>query len=131
MRQHCECDLSVKKRQLTTVRFIVNAVAVENKGPMWSVDADGHRPVFEQRQLEGVCIARRDVSVALDPSEKIGLVHVAKAILWKTRKQVAQGRSLRFTQHRDDTQEKDDRKEEVWWGLDGEVFQLLHGSTNR
>lgn len=71
--------------------------------------------MFKQRQLEGVCIARRDVSVALDPSDKVGLVHMAKAILWKKkRKRVAQGRSLRFTQHRDDTQEKEDRKEEVW-----------------
>lgn len=68
---------------LTTGRFIVDAVAVENKGSMGGVNADGHRSVFIQSQLEGVCISRGDVGVALDLCRELGRVHVAKPVLLK------------------------------------------------
>lgn len=68
--------------ELTTVGFVVNATAVEDEGAMRGVDADGHRPVFEQRHLEGVGVARRDVGVALDLSEQLGVVQMAESILW-------------------------------------------------
>lgn len=66
---------------LTTGGLEVDPVAVENKGAVRGVDADSHRPVFKQRHLQGLCISRCDVGVALDTCGELGRVHVAKAIL--------------------------------------------------
>lgn len=72
--------------QLTAGRFVVNATTVEDKGTMRRVDADGHRSVFEQRQLESVSVARRDVCVTVDRGEQVGFVGVAESILWRPRR---------------------------------------------
>lgn len=57
--------------KLTTSRFVVDAVAVENKGAVRSVDAHGHRPVFKERQLQRHCISRSYVGVTLDLCDKL------------------------------------------------------------
>lgn len=71
--------------KLTTSWFIVDAVAVENKRAMWSINTDGHRPMFEDRHLQGWFISRCHVGVTLDLSHKLGWVHMAKSILLKER----------------------------------------------
>lgn len=68
--------------KLTTGRFEVDAVAVEDKRPMCCVNTDSNRPVFIESQLQSLCISRRDVGVALDTGRKLGGVHVAKSILF-------------------------------------------------
>lgn len=75
-----------ERKKLTTSRFVVDAVTVENKRAMWCVDTHGHGAVFEERQLEGQLIARRDVRVALDTCSELGWVHVAKSVLFREKK---------------------------------------------
>lgn len=75
-----------ERKKLTTSRFVVDAVAVENKRAVWRVDAHGHGAVFEERHLEGQLIARRDVRVALDTCGELGWVHVAKSVLFIEKK---------------------------------------------
>lgn len=45
------------EKKLTTSRFVVDAVAVENKRAVRSVDAHGYRPVLKERQLQRLCVS--------------------------------------------------------------------------
>lgn len=74
--------------KLTAGWFVVDAVAVENKRLVRSVDADGRWPVFEQSQLQGLGVARCDVRVALDLRSELGGVHVAESVLLKGEKKI-------------------------------------------
>lgn len=58
-------------------------MAVEDEGAMRGVDADGHRPVLEQSQLERLAVSGGHVSVALHPGRELGRIIVAKTILSK------------------------------------------------
>lgn len=70
--------------KLTTGRFVVDAVAVENKWAVRSVDAHGHRPVLKERQLQRQRISWCYVGVTLDLCGKLRRVNVAKAVLVKS-----------------------------------------------
>lgn len=71
--------------QLTTSGFVVDAVAVENKGAVRSVDAHRHRPVLKERQLQRQRVSRCYVGVTLDLCGKLRRVNVAKAVLVKSK----------------------------------------------
>lgn len=72
-----------RKGALTTGRLIVDTVTVEDKGAVRSVDADRHRPVFEESQLQGLRVPWCDVGVALDGCNQLWWVHVAETILFR------------------------------------------------
>lgn len=72
---------------LTTSRFVVDAVAVENKRAVRSVDAHRHRPVFKERQLQRLRISGCYIRVTLDLCGELRRVKVAKAILVKREKE--------------------------------------------
>lgn len=57
--------------KLTTSRLVVDAMAVENKRAVRSVDAHGHWPVFKERQLQRKRISRSYVGVILDLCDKL------------------------------------------------------------
>lgn len=71
--------------KLTTSRFVVDAVAVENKWAVRSIDAHGHRPTLNERQLQRQRISRCYIGVTLDLCGKLRWVNVAKAILVKSK----------------------------------------------
>lgn len=71
--------------KLTTSRFVVDAVAVENKRAVRSVDANGYRPVLKERQLQRLRVPRCYIGVTLDLRGKLRRVSVAKAILIRSK----------------------------------------------
>ena len=75
-----ECYQNVCVRR-TAGRLVVDAVAVEDEGAVRGVDADGHRPLLEESQLERLAVSRRHVTVAPDPGRELGGVSVAETIL--------------------------------------------------
>ena len=60
-------------------------MAVEDEGAVSGVDANCHRAVLEQRHLEGFAVAGRDVGVALDARNQLGLVYVTQSVLSRVR----------------------------------------------